>query len=693
MKLVGYFLRSILVWLLLGPLHAFAACTPQVLAIQSAQGAPGALAATPQERAMEAWGDVQLPNEWQYGRPNPEGVVWYRIDWERRCAGGADTGSAVPAPVALGVDWMSLAGEVYSNDTLLWRDASLVEPLSRSWNMPRWWVLPEPSLHSGRNTVWIKVIGLPEITLGMGDARLGSIDEVQATFKARWWRQRTVYMLNAGIALAVGGLFLVVWWLRRSELSFGWYGLVSLSWAAYLGTILVTDSQPWHEALTWSRLNVAFFVAYIGSLCMFMWRFGGQCFPRLEQFLLCAVALSIAAVLLAPRESSRIVFSSVWFGFALAFILNCVQYQWWAWRPHSTGANRQHRLLAVCWLLLLAVGIHDIFLILDVLPSHRALNPIVGPAATFLMALLVGGRFAQGMRRIELFNDELEQRVSDAREELGVALSRVHAQAMENAKLQERMQIAHDLHDGLGGSLVRGLALAEQAPDMMPKERVLSLLKSMRDDLRQMIDHGSSSSSITPETPLQWIAPVRHRFTRILDELDVATHWRIEPEWRGDDRPTALQCLSLTRLVEEALSNVIKHSQARHVRVSVVVDLEDNQPPALSICIEDDGIGFDVLAVQRAGLSVGVKSMSARAERMGALFSLQSGSSGTSVRAVVPIVRSMTAMAYPVPDFKQQLLWPDQPIASESHSGGTASESQPLPELAGSEGHRVVLHA
>ena len=46
-----------------------------------------------------------------------------------------------------------MAGEVYANDDLLWRDASQSEPLSRSWNMPRYWRLPESAMRDGVNTI------------------------------------------------------------------------------------------------------------------------------------------------------------------------------------------------------------------------------------------------------------------------------------------------------------------------------------------------------------------------------------------------------------------------------------------------------------------------------------------------------------------------------------------------------------
>jgi len=613
-----------------GAAQARQACAPRVLGVQAARADGDA-------RPAHGWEKVSLPDTWTRRWPGFGGAVWYRIDWERGCAGGGPVAEAAaePAvePVALGIDGISMAGEVFSNGELLWRDASMVEPLSRSWNMPRWWLLPESSLQAGVNTVWVRVAGIPELSPGLGRLRLGQAAQVRAFYEHHLWRQRSVYSLTAGMAAAVGGLFLAVWLLRRREQAFGWYALVSLSWAAYLATILATSAWPLDAlpsaTLAMSRLNIAVFVAYVLAFCMFTWRFGGQSLPRVERALRWLAALAAAAALLAPAAAVEAVFVVVWQGFALVFMAVCVQFQWHAWRPRPGGRNVQHMLLALCWLLLLAVGVHDVLVILRMWHAHETWGAVVGPVTTLLMALLVGGRLAAGMQRIERFNHELAAGVAEARSELAQALAREHAQALENAKLQERVQIAHDLHDGLGGSLVRGMALVEQARDALPNERVLSLLKNLRDDLRQVIDHGSSAGAVVPETPVQWAAPLRHRFTRILDELGVASQWSIAPQWRHPYRPSALQCMGLTRLVEEALSNVIKHGRARHLKVMVQVG--GPQPQRLAVHIEDDGVGFDVAAVQRAGLSVGMRSMAARAERIGGSLTLDSGPCGTLV--------------------------------------------------------------
>ena len=590
------------------------ACAPRVLAVQAARSADGV-------RPVEGWEDVTLPDVWTRRWPGDGGPVWYRMDWERGCA-ATTTGAE---PLAVGLSGMSMAGEVFINNDLLWRDASLVEPLSRSWNMPRAFLLPESALHAGVNTVWVRVVGPASLSPGLGVLQVGSVQDVMQLQKSNQWRQRVVYLISLGLSAAVGCLFLVVWCLRRAEHAYGWYGAMSLCWVVYLTTLLVTDPWPLSDTLAMSRANVVLFVLYVACFCLFTFRFGQQVLARTEKLLWVMAGLCMAAVLLAPDVVAGDVMGAVWVGFALVFFANCLQFQWHAWRTRDS----QHILLALCWLFLLVVGVHDIVLILSLWSAQDSWSAVTGPVATVFMAVLLGGRMVANTRRIERFNHELGDAIAQARAELAQVLEREHAQALGHAKLQERMQIAHDLHDGLGGSLMRSMALVELAPQPLPNTRVLSLLKVLRDDLRQVIDQGSSAGAQVPETPMQWAAPLRHRFTRILDDMGVQTQWNIAAQWQG--RPSALQCLGLTRLLEEALSNVIKHSRARYVRI----ECTQPQPDTLHLCIDDDGVGFDVQAVQHAGLSVGMRSMAARAERMGGMLEVVSGVSGTRLTVVL----------------------------------------------------------
>ncbi|RMX03069.1 histidine kinase [Corticibacter populi] len=599
-------------------------CAPRVLRTEAAP-AEGPSNARP----AAGWEEVTLPDMWARRWPHHDGSAWYRIDWERTCAAG--TGGTASAPLALGIDGISVAGEVYINDDLLWRDASLAEPLSRSWNVPRWWLLPESALREGVNTVWVRAVGMPALSPGMGALRLGSATAVSEKYRQALWRQRTVYFINAVLCAMASVLFLLIWVLNRQERAYGWFGLMALCWMAYLSTYLAYTQWPWPDSLTRSRFSLVALVFYVLSVCMFTFRFGRQRLPRVERVLWSLAVLGTVMAVLAPREHAGQWFGLVWQGSMAVFLLNCLQFQWHAWRPQRQGRNLQHMTLAVCWLVFAVVAFNSFFSVFDRWQVARDWAALSGVLVIGLLMLLLGGRFARQLRNVRRFNLELRERVEQARAELSQALAREQAQAVEHAKLQERIQLAHDLHDGLGGSLVRSMALVEQSPPTLPSARVLSLLKGLRDDLNQLIDHGSSAAALVPQTPLQWIAPLRHRITRILDEIGIASEWHIAPQWLGaleqDGRPSALQCLLLTRMVEEALSNVIRHSRAHHVWVKV------EQPDAEQLCvrIEDDGIGFDLQDVQRAGQSVGMRSMAARAERLGARFTVDSSPGATVV--------------------------------------------------------------
>ena len=604
-------LAALVLWLPGGVLAD--TCAPRILAVQSAPALDGA-------RPLTGWVGVTLPDVWSRRWPAHGDSGWYRIDWERSCTNGE--------PVALGIDGISVAGEVYNNGDLLWRDAFLVEPLSRSWNVPRWWVLPESGLQPGVNTVWVRAVGPAALGPGLRAVRLGDASTVAAQHYRTEWRQRTLYLINAVLCGMAGALFSVVWTLRRNTpagAAYGWFGLMALTWLAYLTTYLAYTQWPWPDALARSRFSMVALVGYVLSACLFTLRFGGQRLPRTERMLWALAALGAGTAVFVPDDVAGLWFGRVWQGAMWVFMFNCLQFQWHAWRPRPEGRKQLHMLLALCWLAVMALTVTTLIPGVDRWNVARNWAAFSGLLVISLVMLLLGAQLMQRVRSVERFNRALEQGVAEARAQLAQALAREHTRALEHTRLQERIQLAHDLHDGLGGSLIRSMALVELAPQPLPNERVLSLLKMLRDDLRQVIDQGSSAGAQVPATPVQWAAPLRHRFTRILDEMGVTSLWDMPPHWQG--RPSALQCLCLTRLVEEALSNTIKHSRARQVRVQCT----QPQGGALCLRIEDDGVGFDVEAVRHAGLSVGMRSMMARAERIGGALEVVSSSAGTKL--------------------------------------------------------------
>jgi signal transduction histidine kinase len=84
------------------------------------------------------------------------------------------------------------------------------------------------------------------------------------------------------------------------------------------------------------------------------------------------------------------------------------------------------------------------------------------------------------------------------------------------------------------------------------------------------------------------------------------------------------------RLVQEALTNVAKHSRAEHVRLSVV-----EHDGAIEVSVEDDGVGFDATASHQG---FGLPGMRERVSMVGGSLELSSTpGAGATIRAVIPV--------------------------------------------------------
>lgn len=587
-----------------------------MLSIAAAQGA-----ADGSRPDASPWQPVTLPDDWAKRWPDYSGTVWYRIDWQRQCPGEQR------GPVGLTLESVVMAGEVFINDELIWRDAHLTEPLSRSWNMPRYWRVPEALLHDGVNTLWLRVVGVAQQTPGLGPVHLGESQAMQTLQDDLWWSNRTLYVLNLIISAVLGALFFCIWIVRREQTTYGWYALMALFWVLFIANVLATSPWPFASTLMAARANSMALVLYTACFCLFTWRFSERFLPRTERVLWGIAAVMLALLAITPDTALPSLLRGAILGSAAIFLANCLQFCVHAWRTRRP----EQRMLAACLLIVFVVIIHDLLRLMKLIgpgPTYTSYSSI---AVTLCMSAILGLRHARNVRRIERFNHELADGIAQARTELATTLEREHALAMSNTRLQERLQIAHDLHDGLGGSLVRMMAMVEQARTPLHGQQFLSMLKLLRDDLRQTIDSGSSAGVKVPLTPPEWAAPLRHRFVQLFDELDLDSSWQFPPQWTMP--PSPLQCLALTRLVEEALTNVVKHSRARRVRLQ----LQQPEPDQLQLRIEDDGAGFDVAAVRQAGVSVGMRSMHARIARVHGTLDISSAPGKTVLTAVLQL--------------------------------------------------------
>lgn len=258
-------------------------------------------------------------------------------------------------------------------------------------------------------------------------------------------------------------------------------------------------------------------------------------------------------------------------------------------------------------------------LTLALTPGH--LPHAVGGALLFALVSLYGWRTQVAYRDLLLSRHTAE----DLAEALRTQQRRTDAAERERTLLLERQRLMHDMHDGVGSHLIALLRMAESGT--ASPAAMADLLRGAIEELRLTID------SLEPleHDLVTLLATLRNRVGRRLEGAGLVL------EWAMADMPPLpwlepAQALQVLRLVQEAITNVVKHARARTLRVSA-----GPAGGALEVCIADDGCGFDP-ATANAGQ--GLAGMRKRAQALGAELLVDAApGAGCRVRLRLPSAR------------------------------------------------------
>lgn len=565
----------------------------------------------------EGWTPVTLPDDWSRRWPEFEGVVWYRLRWTEPAAQPL-------APRAVFIDYVNMAAAVSVNGSLIGRDARLVEPLSRAWNLPRLWVLDAPLLRPGTNELLVRVSGFARYQAGLSPVVIGPPAVVDALHGAATFERRSIQWLGLTLTLFMGITYGMLWLLRRTEAVYGWFAAFSLSWLPYSYNYIATDTWPLPGTDAFQRANIMALLLSVGFFVAFALSFCQVRRPRLQRAV-AGLVLAVEVLLwLAPAGQPLAVARLVGvFGALGLFVMSAAMVALHAWRTRAADAT----VLALCLALPLVAGVHATLVLTGVLASNRYYITPTSIMTLLGISFVLTWRFVQGMRLVENFNTELQRRVDDATARLAELLGRQHAAELLQTRLGERLSLVRDLHDGLGMTLSGHISLLRSEAGRRDM-RALHALEEVSADLRLIIE----SSALEEGDPLaDRLAPLRHRTTRIFEAAGIDCRWTLHALDRChlDSR----RALDLLRLLQEALANALRHSQAR--RVEVLIDARG--PDELTLAVVDDGRGLPPDGAGAPATGLGLGSMRARAERLRGTLAIASVDGGTVVRLRIPI--------------------------------------------------------
>lgn len=566
--------------------------------------------------AIDDWEEVNLPDSWASRWNNYDGYVWYRVDWIKHCKDGHTEPN-----LALLVESINMAGQIFINDHLIWSDKNLAEPLSRSWNQPRYFVLSPKDIQQEINHVYFQVNGNIINSAGLGKVHIDDTPTIISSYDQMVWNQRTIFLINIILSASLGLFCACIWLMRKKEVALGWYAMTSLFWVLFISNVLLTETAPFANSVILLQFNISAFLAYCVSICVFTWRFVNIRLRKLEKMLKLYGLLCLMGIWMFANVSSL---AWVFYTCVLILVVNSA----YIVKKTLFSQNKESFLLGMTFVVCIIMGMASILNFLNIIQLPFLLLPYTSLLFTVFLSVILAMRLTQSLSNIEAFNETLVAEVKKAELSLSEQLKQQHMLEMKHLQLNERVKLAHDLHDSLGGSIVRSIITLENTTQPTNQHKMLSILKLLRNDLRQIIDNFSDENAQLPDSPQLWLAPIRNRFIQIFDDWDISFKWEVPDEWHC--QPNTMMCLTFYRIAEESLTNIIKHSQA----TAVVFNLHTSAEKMV-LSIQDNGVGFDVDATQASGVSVGMVSMKTRIEKLQGNLHIESEPGKTVVRATV----------------------------------------------------------
>ncbi|MEP7302660.1 MAG: ATP-binding protein [Caldimonas sp.] len=522
---------------------------------------------------------VALPDRWTTSNPGYEGAVWYRTGF--RFAGAVLPGELL----ALYIDRACSNVQILLNGQLIFSGGRAVEPVSRQCARPQLVTLPPALLHADGNIVDLRVQGHPLERVGsvrraggLSAVELGLQTDLASAHALRLFWEPAWIRGSSLLLIGLGCLMVAVGWLHRREVYFSYFGWLCLGWSA-LSLASGAADQPWSNAVTEFMLCSAWAVLLAGAVQFFL-SFAGLRSRAIENLVaLQWVALPLSLVVAGPDRLFAV--ANVWYALLGAELAGVIGI-------YLVVTRRQRPQDFVPMALVVAAGAAMFGVELLVQWGAIPAGP-VSLAESLLPVLLVfaGSRlflmFATALRNTEADRNRLAAQLQRMAEDMEARIEQVTRQRVEEQMVQrveqftelERKRIASDLHDDLGAKLLTIVHTSDSS-------RIPQLAREALEEMRLSVRGLAGKPVLLEEALADWRAEIITR----LSQAGIKAVWS-NPEQALSSALPARVFMQLTRILREAVNNVIKHSGARNCRIrcKIVGD-------SLQIRVRDDGSGF-----------------------------------------------------------------------------------------------------